>query len=356
MDSWQRSTALILAVMVVTYAVVGAVLGYVLTFWWNDSGWIYGMAFFLIVAVILAAYSYNIPVDRLVENFGGRKVTEHDEPRLYRTVEDLASRAGTPMPAVYVLDEPFPNAFALGRTPDRALVAATRPLLEMLDDDELEGVMGHELSHIIHRDTIVNSTARTTARFLTVSAIVMGAIGAFAMALLGAGSGRSSSGAGGIVCLIMCVVLIPVAIVCLIMCLALPSASAVMRYGVSRSREYGADEGSARLTGKPMALASALMKLEKGCSVESNTFKDASSANLWIVNPFGKFKKRMLSGLMDTHPSTEDRVRRLMQLQDEFGSESQALPRNEDLFSDNAGRSGENAVVEEKDGFRRLKL
>ena len=209
------------------------------------------------------------------------------------------------------------NAFAIGRTPDRALVAATRPLVDMLDD-ELKNVMAHELSHIMHRDTIVNGTARTSARFLTVSAIVMGAIGAFAMALLGAGGGKSSGGAGGIVFLIMCVILIPVMVVFLLMCLALPSASAVIRYGVSRSREYDADEESARLTGKPMTLASALMKLEQGCSVQTNTFRDTSSANLWIVNPFGQFRKMFLTGLMDTRPSTADRVRRLEALDREI--------------------------------------
>lgn len=318
MESWQKSTALILAVMVLTYAVVGAVMGYVLTFWWSDSGWLYGMAIFLVIALILASYSYNIPVDGIVKSFGGRRASLSEESRLYGIVRGLADRAGTPMPAVYVLDEPFPNAFALGRTPDKALVAATRPLLDMLDDDELEGVMAHELSHIIHRDTIVNGTARTNARFLTVSAIVMGAIGAFAMALLGSGSGKSSGGAGGIIFLIMCVILIPVMVVCLVMCLALPSASAIMRYGVSRSREYGADEGSARLTGKPMALASALMKLEQGCSLQTNTFRDSSSANLWIVNPFGKFRKRFINSLMDTHPSTADRIRRLEELEREI--------------------------------------
>ena len=91
-----------------------------------------------------------------------------------------------------------------------------------------------------------------------------------------------------------------------------------MRYGGSRSREYGADEDSARLTGKPMSLASALMKLEQGCSVQTNTFRDSSSANLWIVNPFGKFRKRFIKSLMDTHPSTADRIRRLEELEREI--------------------------------------
>ncbi len=313
MESWKKSTATILVVMVMTYAIVGAVMGWVLTLWWGGYGWSYGMALFLIVALILAVYSINVPVDRIVANYGGRRIFESDDPRLYGTVRRLAERAGTPMPAVYIIDEPFPNAFALGRTPDKAMVAATRPLLDILDDDELEGVMGHELSHIIHRDTVVNTVARTSAKFLTVSAAVMGAVAAFAMAILGSG-GKSTGGAGGILFLLICVILIPIALICLLMCLALPSAGAVMRFGVSRSREYGADESSARLTGKPMSLASALLKLERGCSVEANAFKDSSSANLWIVNPFGKFRKRFLNSLMDTHPSTEDRIKRLREL------------------------------------------
>lgn len=249
---------------------------------------------------------------------GARKVSRWTDPRLYGIVAGLAAKAGVPVPDVYVCDVDFPNAFALGKSPDKALVAATRPLMDMLTDDELEGVMAHEMSHIIHRDTVVNGTARVCAKGLAASALVMGAIGTLGLAMLGSGGNSKSSGGGGLFFLILFVILIPIIAVCLIMCLALPSASAVMRFGVSRSKEFGADEGSARITGKPMALAMALSKMEKGCSVESNTFRDQSSANLWIVNPFGRFRRKLLCSLMDTHPPTEARIKRLMELDDEI--------------------------------------
>lgn len=317
MTSWQTSTALILGLMVVTYAIVGAVIGYVFTFWFSDDGWLYGMALFLLIALVLAIYCYTVPVDTVLKGFNATKVSYGSETRLYEIVAGLADKAGTPMPEVYVCDLPFPNAFALGRSPDRALVAATRPLMDMLTDDELEGVMAHELSHIIHRDTIVNMTARNGAKFLSASALVMGGIGALGLAMMGSG-GKKSSGGGGIFFLILIVILIPVVIACLIMALALPVAGAVMRFGVSRSREYGADESAGRITGRPMALANALLKMDRMCSSDGNQYKDYSSSSLWIVNPLGRFRKRALSGLMDTHPSTESRVERLRKLDAEL--------------------------------------
>ena len=327
MKSWKGSTALILALMVVTYAVVGAVMGYVLTYWFTGgSGWVYGLAIFLTIALALCVYSCLRPVEAVLKGFNATVASASTEPRLYGIVRGLAIKAGTPIPKVYVLDMDIPNAFALGRSPDKALVAATRPLMDMLTDEELEGVMAHELSHIIHRDTIVNGTARTTAKFLSISAIAMGGMGMAALAMLGAGS--NSKGGNPILFLIMVIILIPITIVCLLMCLALPSAGAVMRFGVSRSREYGADESAGRITGRPMALASALRKLEAGCSRDSNTFRDSSSANLWIVNPFGKFRKKMLCSLMDTHPSTEDRVARLMRLDAELSSPQSSLKKD----------------------------
>ena len=354
MTSWKASTALILSLMVVTYAIVGAVMGYVLTYWFTGGiGWMYGLTIFLTIALVLCAYSYLRPVEAVLRGFGATPASESTEPRLYGIVRGLAAKAGTPMPNVYVLDMDIPNAFALGRSPDKALVAATRPLMDMLTDEELEGVMAHELSHIIHRDTIVNGTARTTARFLSISAIALGGMSAAALAMLGAGS--NSRGGNPILFLIMVVILIPVAIVCLLMCLALPSAGAVMRFGVSRSREYGADESAGRITGRPMALASALRKLEAGCSRDSNTFRDSSSANLWIVNPFGRFRKKLLCSLMDTHPSTDDRVKRLKKLDAELSS-SRDPPDGGILFSEVSGKHGTCDVVDGGDGFRRLEL
>ena len=354
MTSWKTSTALILGLMVVTYAIVGAVMGFVLTYWFTGgSGWVYGLVLFLALAIVAAAYSVLAPVPKVLKAYGARQVSRSEEPRLYGIVEELASRSGTPMPKVYVCDVGFPNAFAMGKSPSDAHVAATRPLMDMLTDEELEGIMAHELSHIIHRDTVVNGTARNTAKLLSVSALVMGGMGAAAMAMLGAGS--NPKGGNPILFLIMLIVLIPVARVCLLMCLALPSAGAVMRFGVSRSKEYGADESAGRITGRPMALASALRKLEAGCSRDSNTFRDPSSANLWIVNPFGKYRRKLLCSLMDTHPSTDDRVRRLMKLDAELSS-SRDPPDGGILFSEVSGKHGTCDVVDDGDGFRRLEL
>ena len=324
MMSWRMSTAVILLTMAVTYAAVGAVLGYVFTFWFAEDGWLYGAGLFLAISLALCVYSYLSPVPAVMRAYNAREVRWSEEPRLFETVSDLCAEARIPMPKVYVCDVGFPNAFALGRTPERACVAVTRPLLDMLPDDELKGIMGHELSHIIHRDTIVNGTARNGARFLTVSAFVMGAIGSLAMAFLGAKGGKSSGG-GGILFLLIFVILVPVIIACLVMSLAIPSAAAVMRFGVSRSREFGADESSARLTGDPMALARALTRIDGSCARSDNGFRDHSSSSLWIVNPCGRFRGRFLDGLMDTHPSTEERVRRLEALDAEINGRSRRL-------------------------------
>lgn len=324
-DSWKAGTVAILALMVVTYAAVGAILGYVFTYLFSGgSGWLTGMGLFLAVALVIALWCCLRPVDATLRGEAYTRCSPDVQPRLYRIVEGLADRAGTPMPRVYVYDAAFPNAYALGRSPDDAFVCATSGLMEMLDDDQLEGVMAHELSHIMHRDTIVNGIACNSAKALSVSAIVMGAIAALGTALLGAGSG-SKGGGGGMLFLILFVILIPVVLACAVMCLMLPAAGAVMRFGVSRSREYGADESASRLTGRPRALAEALLILEGACSSRDNPYNDSASASLWIVNPFGRFRGRFMNRLLDTHPSTQDRVRRLLALDAELNGGSANL-------------------------------
>ena len=126
--------------------------------------------------------------------------------------------------------------------------------------------------------------------------------------------------------LLIFVILVPVIIACLVMSLAIPSAAAVMRFGVSRSREFGADESSARLTGDPMPLARALTRIDEACARRDNGFRDHPSSSLWIVNPCGRFRGRFLDGLMDTHPSTEERVRRLEALDAEINGRSRRPP------------------------------
>lgn len=204
------------------------------------------------------------------------------------------------------------------------MVAATAPLMRMLSDEELEGVMAHEISHIVNRDTVVNGTARINAKLLTVSAIVMGSVGVVLLASLGMGS-NTKSGGNGILFLIMLAIAIPMMLVCLVMAAALPSAAALMRFGVSRNREFGADESAAYMTGKPMALARALVKLDEGCGRDINDYGDASAANLWIVNPFGRRRRRLLCSLLDTHPSVEDRVERLVEIENVLRMERSRL-------------------------------
>lgn len=321
MDQCTKSTVLILGITVVTYTIVGALLGFAVTYFFTGgSGWKYGMALFLMIAIACSVYAVVQSGKPLVEKLRGKGVTADTEPRLYSIVQRLAEKERVPMPEVFVLDVDYPNAFALGRGPDDAMVAATAPLMRLLSDEELEGVMAHEISHIVNRDTAVNGTARISAKLLTVSAIAMGGVGVMLLASLGMGS-NTRSGGNGILFLIVLAIAIPVMLVCLVMAVALPFAAALMRFGVSRNREYGADESAAYMTGKPMALARALVKLDEWCGREANDYGDASAANLWIVNPFGRRRRRLLCSLLDTHPSVEDRVERLAEIEKTLGAE-----------------------------------
>ncbi len=313
-----------LVLMVATYAVVGAVLGYVVSFWFADDGWLYGCLAFLLLALAMAVYSCVASPKGVLKGLNARRATPEGDRRLYRTVEELAGKAGVPMPEVYVCDVGMPNAFAYGRSPEKCLVAVTRPLLGMLDDDELEGVLGHELSHVLHRDTVVNGVARNSARCLSAAAMAMGVIGMVGLGAVGATSGAKG---GGILGLVLLVILIPVIAVLLVLCLCLPTASGIMHFGVSRSREFGADESSGRITGKPLALASALVKIEEGCSESAYTPRDPCSSGLWILDPAGRRKKRILSRLFDTHPPTEERVRRLEALDMEINGRKRRVVR-----------------------------
>ncbi len=314
-NSWQVSTAIILVIMIVMFMLVGALIGTLFGFlihsltWWNCA------LFMLAVALLVAVYCYFSPVDPVLKGMNARPADEYNDSRVYRIVRGLAEKAGTPMPAVYVCDVDYPNAFALGRTPDKALVAVTRPLADLLTDDELEGVMGHELSHIIHRDTIVNGIARTSASVLSKFSILMGYA-----AMIGALALASAKNANAIVLLIMVALTIPVIIVGTILYVAVPGSSAILKFGVSRSREYGADESSARLTGKPMALANALVKMDDYCQRTDNSYKTktAVAAPLMIVNPFGRKRGSFMNTLFSTHPTTESRVERLIEIDEEL--------------------------------------
>jgi len=245
-----------------------------------------GMAIAFFLALAMNAFAYWNSDKLVLSMYGAKQVDRSSAPRFYAIVERLAQRAQLPMPKVFIIENPQPNAFATGRDPEHAAVAATTGLLKILDEREVAGVMAHELAHVKNRDTLI----------MTVTATLAGAIGmlaSFAM-FMGRGSNRGPLGAmGGI----------------LVMILA-PIAAMVVQMAISRTREYGADEAGAKISGDPDALASALLKLERGARGVTNHEAEANpaTAHLFIVNPLSG---RGADSLFSTHPSTATRVARL---------------------------------------------
>ena len=260
------------------------------------GNWMYGLVAMLAVSVAFNLFSYFGSKKLALAAHKVRIVTYDEEPRLYRIVENLSMKAGLPMPEVGVSEMPMPNAFACGRNPKNAAVVATRQLLNLLTDDELEGVMAHELSHVKNRDILVMSVASTMASL--VSYVTH-------MAVWAAMFNNDENGGGNL-------------LVAILADITLPIAAALIQLGVSRNREYLADESGGRLTGRPMALASALTKLESGCSARTNTYDNPSTANMWITNPFGQRQTRGLINIFRTHPTTPDRIERLKKLDEEL--------------------------------------
>ncbi|MBE7414647.1 MAG: zinc metalloprotease HtpX [Deltaproteobacteria bacterium] len=223
--------------------------------------------------------------DRIVlRMYSARRVDEGSAPGLYGMVAELAGRAKMPMPAVYVIENDTPNAFATGRNPGHAAVAVTTGIMGILEREELEGVIAHELSHVRHRDILISSIAATIA-----GAIILLARLAYFSAIFGGRRGRDGN---------------PLAL--LVMMIVAPVAAMIVRLAVSRSREYGADDGGAVLT-NPLYLASALRKLEYQNRRHPMQVNDAT-AHLFIVNPLSG---QTLARLFSTHPPIAERVRRL---------------------------------------------
>ncbi len=224
---------------------------------------------------------------------GAHEVSPADAPELHRMVEELAMNARLPKPRVYVINTPSPNAFATGRDPKHAAVAATTGIMQLLSYDELRGVMAHELAHIKNRDTLIQTIVATIAGTI----MFLAQMAQFA-ALFG-GLGRSDDDEGG---------MNPIGL--LVSIIVAPIAATLIQMAISRSREYAADAGGAHISGQPMALASALQRLEAGAHVRPMHVNPAT-AHLFIVNPF---KGGGLSGLFSTHPPIAERVARLQQL------------------------------------------
>ncbi|WP_336658694.1 M48 family metalloprotease [Leucobacter sp. USHLN153] len=249
----------------------------------------------LVVAVSIgyAAIQYFMAGRQAISMSGARRITSAENPRLYRIVENLSITTGTPMPEVYIVDDPAPNAFATGRDPEHAMVAATTGLLELLTDPELEGVMAHELGHVRNYD-------------IRVSMIVYGlvvAVGMIADVLVRmAFFGRNNNNGNPIVLIFGLVAM-----------LVAPLVATVVQLAVSRQREYLADATGALTTRHPEALASALHKLETfGRPLQR---QQSSMAHLWIADPL---KPGMVQRLFATHPPIPDRIRRLLDMGGKF--------------------------------------
>jgi heat shock protein HtpX len=247
-----------------------------------------GAMFALILAGGMNLFTYFFSDRMVLAMYGARVVSESEAPELYGVVRSLAERAGIPMPKVAIIPQEAPNAFATGRDPQHAVVAATEGFLRMVDRDELEGVLAHEIGHVVGRDILLGAITATLA----------GALSMLARFAFWGGLGHRDDREGGGVNPIFAILGI----------IAAPIAAMIVQAMISRQKEYRADESGAKLSGKPLALASALTKLERW-SRRVPLEGAPATAHLFIVNPF-----ETLTKLFSTHPPTEDRVARLQQM------------------------------------------
>lgn len=233
-----------------------------------------------ILAMIMNLFSYWFSDKIVLKRYAAREVGREENSRLYSIVENLTMASGMPMPKVYIVPDSTPNAFATGRNPSHAAVAATEGILRILNDDELAGVMAHELTHVKNRDTLTSTVAATIVGAIT----LLGQMGRY-----GVSSSRSRN---------------PMVFIGILL---IPLAGMLLRMAISRTREYAADEGGAKISGRPHALASALEKLSRGASANPIIRGKPSDSHLFIVNPF----MGGLQNLLSTHPPMAERVRRL---------------------------------------------
>jgi heat shock protein HtpX len=288
MGSTLRSVGLFV-LMVVLFTVVGSIVG---TMFVGDP--VTGMLVFLAIAGVLNFVSYFWGHKLVLRAHGAQVVDESEAPRLHRIVGNLAHDAGMKKPTLAVVPSDTPNAFATGRNQDNAVVAATQGILQLLDDDELEGVMAHELAHVRNRDMLVMTLAATLA-----GAIAFAARSAMWSTLLGGGRNRNN---------LILVVLIAV---------TAPIAAMLVRSAISRNREYKADRTGADICGKPRYLARALEKLERGVQQRPMDDGNPAHSHLYIANPF---TGGLVSRLFSTHPPMEDRIQRLEEMAREQGT------------------------------------
>ena len=250
-----------------------------------------GMTFALVMAGVMNFVSYWFSDKIVLAMYGAQEVSEADSPEFYGIVRQLAVQAGMPMPKVYIIPSETPNAFATGRNPEHAAVAATSGIMRILNRDELLGVMAHELSHVRHRDILISTVAATIAGAITYLAHM-----AQWAAIFGGGRDRDEEGGGGIGLLVMAIIA--------------PLAAMLIQMAISRSREYEADKGGAELSHNPLYLARALQKLQMA-NQQIPMDANPATAHMFIVSPLSGGG---ITSLFSTHPPMEERVRRLEEM------------------------------------------
>ena len=268
-------TGLLMAAIMALFGMVGAVLG-------GSQG----MLLALVLGAATNVWAYWFSDTMVLKLYNAHEIDESSAPQLYQTVRDLALRAGLPMPKVYLIDEAQPNAFATGRNPEHAAVAATTGILQLLTARELRGVLAHELAHVKHRDILTS----------TITASIAGAIAT--LAHFGMFFGHRDDENRNPLLAILVLILAPI-------------AAMLIQLAISRSREYGADEGGAQISGDPRALADALAKIDryaKGLPLETAEAHPAT-AQMMIINPL---HGGGIASLFSTHPPTEERIHRLL--------------------------------------------
>lgn len=272
-------TVFLMTLMMVLFLIVGGALG-------GETGLI--IAFIFSLALNFGSYWFS---DKIVlKMYRAKEVLREDNPRLYDTVAMLADKAQLPMPKVYIADNPAPNAFATGRNPENAAVAVTSGILRILDQRELEGVIAHELTHIKNRDILISTITATLVGTITFLARMAG----WAM-MFGGRDEDSGSALSSLVLLILS-----------------PIIAVLIQLAISRSREFMADEGGAKISGQPMALAAALNKLNTASKQIPMRNAETSTAHMFIVNPF---TGKSLMKLFSTHPPVEERIKRLQEIE-----------------------------------------
>lgn len=248
-----------------------------------------GLMIAFVISLVMNFISYWFSDKIVLKMYRAKEISEKEAPKLFRLVQRLVQNNNMPMPRVYVMENPTPNAFATGRNPQNAAVAVTTGILQILNDDELEGVLAHELAHVRHRDILIGTVVATLVGTITFIARMAG------WTMMFSGGNRDRRGGGD-------------AITSLVLMIVAPIAAMLIQMAISRSREFYADEGGARISGKPLSLASALGKLEQAAQLRPMAHAGPSSAHLFIVNPL---RGSSVFKLFSTHPPIEDRIQRL---------------------------------------------